>query len=244
MKVRLAWGLTGAGAASRRGDVTVVIDCLRASSTVVVALASGMRAVIPTISLEPARDPGMVSAGERGGRKLPGFDHGNSPCELRSKEYHGRTLWLSTSNGTPCIHEAAAGAAAVLIGCLLNATAVARGAAAIARAEGRDITLLAAGRNGGYAAEDAFGAHAIARRIGVEVVGEHEGLELVRGTDALEVFEDSASGRRLLDLGYRDDIVLCATEDLHDLTPVYQQRQIVPAPTRGTGRYARLSTLY
>lgn len=225
MKVSLAIGRRGAAQAGERGDVVVVIDCLRASSTIVTALACGLRAVVPTLSEKPIRRANAVTAGERNGRKLPGFDHGNSPLEIRTHDHRGKTLYLSTTNGTPCIEMAAHGAAAVLIGCLLNARAVARASARLARERGHGITLVAAGRRGESAVEDVLGAGEIARRIdGAELCQE---LAREGRRTAFEVFFSSPSGQNLLALGYREDIEHCAQSDLYDLVPIYRQGEIV-----------------
>ena len=82
-----------------------MIDALRASATMIAALEMGMAAVRPVASAEECT--GEVTAGERGGRKLPNFRHGNSPTEIMRAGYHGKTLVLTSTNGIECLLSAA-----------------------------------------------------------------------------------------------------------------------------------------
>jgi phosphosulfolactate phosphohydrolase-like enzyme len=231
VRVRIELGAEGGRAAARRGDVVVVVDTLRASSTIVAALASGMRAVVPTTSLERFLSADGVSAGERRGEKLAGFDHGNSPTEILRQSYRGKTLYLTTSNGTECIAAAAGGAEAVVIGCLLNARAVAGIAYRRASGAGRDLTLLAAGRQGGEAIEDTLSAAEIWRCLpGCPLEG---AVPPCPSSDLLADLLASPAGRHLLRLGYREDVELCARKDLYDVVPVYRGGELV---ADGTGR--------
>jgi len=111
--------------------VCVVIDQLRASSTLTTALDLGCPEVVVTGSLEGARrlarERGSLLAGERGGRIAPGFDANNSPAELRAIGVRGRGMVLSTSNGTKVLSRLQT-MPAVLIGCFMNARACAEAA--------------------------------------------------------------------------------------------------------------------
>lgn len=227
-RVRIALGVAGAREAAARGDLTVVIDTLRASSTIVVALASGMRAVVPSLTPEEAGAAPGITAGERDGEKLPGLRHGNSPSEIAAAGYRGETLRLTTTNGTACIRAAAEGPAPVLVGCLLNAGAVAR-VLEEAAGEGRpEVTLLAAGWRERETVEDVLTATAIADRLGAEVLPGP--VEPRRTSDLRGALLGSPSGKRLLGLGYRADVELCAQVDLHRVVPVYRAGELVPWP--------------
>jgi 2-phosphosulfolactate phosphatase len=160
--------------------VCVVLDELRASSTIVTLLDRGADAVIPVASLAEARrlaraiGPAAVLAGEHNVVRAPGFDFGNSPAELGPADLRGRTAVLSTRNGTGILRSLPA-EATILVGCLLNATAVARAAFARASAEGADLGIVCAGRRGAFAIDDAIAAGAILERILAEAgVDDHD----------------------------------------------------------------------
>ncbi|NIP13699.1 MAG: 2-phosphosulfolactate phosphatase, partial [Gemmatimonadetes bacterium] len=144
LDVHLELGPRGAAAARERGGVVILIDALRAGATIVTALGMGMAAVRPVRDVEECE--GEVTAGEREGRKLPHVTHGNSPTELSKQDYSGKTLVLTTTNGTDCLLAADGSGVTVMIGTTLNRTAVAAAALEEARNLGRPITLLMAGR--------------------------------------------------------------------------------------------------
>ena len=150
--------------------VCIVLDELRASSTIVTLLQQGAEAVIPATSLAEARwlaraiGPSAVLAGEHHVVRAPGFDFGNSPAEVARADLTGRTVVLSTRNGTAVLRSIPAGAT-VFVGCLLNATAVARAALVRARAEGAALGIVCAGRRGTFAVDDAIAAGAILERV-------------------------------------------------------------------------------
>jgi len=157
--------------AKRWGNtIWIVLDELRASSTIVTLLERGADAVIPAASLAEARrlaraiGPTAVLAGEHNVVRAPGFDFGNSPAEVARADLHGRTAVLSTRNGTGVLRSLPADAT-VLVGCLLNATVVARAAFARAQAEGADLGIVCAGRRGTFAIDDAIAAGAILERV-------------------------------------------------------------------------------
>jgi 2-phosphosulfolactate phosphatase len=148
--------------------VYVVLDELRASSTIVTLLERGAGAVIPAASLAEARRlaraEGALLAGEHHVVRAPGFDFGNSPAEIAVADLAGRRVVLSTRNGTSVLRGLPA-AAPVLVGCLLNATAVAGAALSIARGTGADIGIVCAGRRGAFAIDDAIAAGCILERL-------------------------------------------------------------------------------
>jgi len=104
LEVHVGMGVPGALQARERGGVVVLIDALRASATIITALQMGMAAVKPVRS--PEECVGEVTAGERGGRKLPNCRHGNSPTELAGHSYPGKTLVITTTNCTECLLSA------------------------------------------------------------------------------------------------------------------------------------------
>ena len=149
-------------------SVFVVVDILRASSSIVALLQRGVPAIVPAASVEQARGlrqplPDHLLCGEVNGLPPPGFDYGNSPVEFAALDADGRPAILATSNGTRVLNQVSE-APAVLVGALLNREAVARSVLALAREHSRNATVVCAASPGGrsIALEDALGAGAIA----------------------------------------------------------------------------------
>jgi 2-phosphosulfolactate phosphatase len=166
--MRIDVALVPAEARRWTNTVCVLLDELRASSTIVRILERGAAAVIPAASLAEARRiaraDGFILAGEHRVVRAPGFDYGNSPAEVVVADLTGRTVVLSTRNGTAVLRGLRADAP-ILVGCLLNATAVARAALAVARERASDVGIVCAGRRGAFALEDAVAAGAILERL-------------------------------------------------------------------------------
>ncbi len=225
--VRGEVGAQGAALGSARGDVVVVVDALRASATITAALVAGARRVIAVRTVEEAvtylDDPHCRVAGERGGKRLRELHYGNSPTEIlrHRHELIGRTLVLTTSNGTRCIDAALPGVYRLLVGSTVNATAVARTALTLAQTGGRQITLVNVGYNGHPSPEDSFAVRLIATRL--RAMGAVPGAKLspVDDADSLEVFLASEAATRLRALGYERDVYFCAQVDKWTITPVY-----------------------
>jgi 2-phosphosulfolactate phosphatase len=148
----------------------ILLDELRASSTIVALLERGATAVVPAGSLADARrlarriGPGALLAGEHHVVRAPGFDVGNSPAEVLASDVAGRTAILSTRNGTAVLRALPPGTP-LFVGCLLNATAVARAAFARAREDGLDLGIVCAGRRGAFALDDAIAAGCLLERV-------------------------------------------------------------------------------
>jgi len=206
----------------RSARVAVVIDVLRATSTVTQALAAGYRRVLCADSLARAsslRAPGRVLAGERRCLTPAGFDHGNSPIEAGRRR--GEELVLATTNGAPTIVAAARCAPTVLLACMLNLDAVI-GALRIAGADGDcDIQIVCSGTDGAAALEDSY----VAGRVSAALTGVRTDAALIaeavaRGyPTALGALAASADARTLMAAGLQQDIAYCAQESLLDLVP-------------------------
>ncbi len=210
------------------GRVAVVIDVLRATTTIVHALAAGCRAVRPCAEVEEARRLAgslragrVLLAGERGGRPLDGFDLGNSPGEFTAARCKGTTVVLTTSNGTRALLAASA-AERVLVAGFVNYSAVCE---QLCR-DARPVHVICAGDGGEVALEDALLAGAL-----VECLSEAGPLRLNDGArlawdcfaqhgrvldGALEV---SAGGARLRELGYDEDIRAAGRVDPFAIVP-------------------------
>ena len=158
-----------------RGNTAIVIDVLRATSTIVEALKNGCRLVVPVETPEDAvnikrsnQDESTILGGERKAVKITGFDYGNSPLEYNPKNVKGKTLILCTTNGTQAILRAR-DASRILITALSNISA-----SAIKAAEyGNDISIICAGTKEKFSAEDVLAAGALIDRL--EKLGSQSG---------------------------------------------------------------------
>ena len=216
--------------------VCVVVDVLRASSSLVVLLERGVEEALLAASIGEARRlarerPHYMLCGEQGGLPPRGFHYGNSPAEFAGLELSGRRALLCTSNGTRAIARAAA-APLVLVGALLNATAVGRAAAEAAATRGLGVAVVCAGDKGGavFSLEDALGAGAIVDGV-IGLGRDAPRLELSDGAlAALTIYrahqgQEQAAlratghGRDLEALGLGEDLSFCARRDAFAAVP-------------------------
>jgi 2-phosphosulfolactate phosphatase len=199
-----------------RAPTAIVVDVLRATSTIAQALASGYRRVLCCAEVEEAlglrvRLGEGVLAGERNAAAIPGFDLGNSPRELLDPL--GETVILTTTNGTRAIVAAAEHAETVLVGSLLNLDAVAGAAGG-----GGDVEVVCAGLQGRFTIDDAYCAGRIVELVGGERSDPAEAaLRVARSypsaLDGLRASENPEHAR----LG--EDIAFCARESVLDVVP-------------------------
>jgi 2-phosphosulfolactate phosphatase len=217
------------------GRVLIVIDQIRASTTITTVLDLGCTDLFLAGDVRAARRLGRLTgsliAGERLARKPPGFDFDNSPSELARAGLGGRSLVLSTTNGTAVLRRFRA-ADAVLVGCLRNARAVAAAAVGLARASGPDgsVQVVCAGRLGRFVIEDAVAAGVIVGRI-AEVLGDDGEPAVLTDAavaavrlrasfpDLLAAMAQSDGGATLREIGQPDDIAFCAEEDASSTVP-------------------------
>jgi 2-phosphosulfolactate phosphatase len=210
------------------GGVAVVVDVLRATTTIVHALAAGCDMVRPCAAVEEARDLAdhlpagkVLLGGEREGKPLPGFDLGNSPREYTSRRCGGTTVVLTTSNGTRALLHASR-AERVLVAGFVNYSATCEQL----RAEKRPVHVLCAGEAGGVALEDTLLAGALVDYlVGLPGAEPDDGARLAwdcfehHGRHLEEALRLGAGGARLAELGYDDDIRACARVDVFHLVP-------------------------
>ncbi|MGI8750184.1 MAG: 2-phosphosulfolactate phosphatase [Thermoleophilaceae bacterium] len=202
---------------ARPADVSVVVDVLRATSTIADALSNGWTRVLCAGTVDAARalrGPGRALAGERDCRRIPDFDHGNSPGALGPGK--GHDLVLSTTNGTPAILAAADRSDKVLLGALLNLEAVAR-----AIPPDADVTLVCAGTDGRFALEDAYFAGRLVAVLRGERTDAARAAERIAGSypGPLEPLAESADAAVLRETGQEADIHYCARESVLDVVP-------------------------
>lgn len=225
---------TLADPAAVAGSDVVVTDVLRATTTIVSALAHGAERVIPTpeiaagLQWKQKLGPESRLGGERKGVIIPGYDHGNSPREFTPASIGGRTLVLCTTNGTVAM-ESARGAARILIGAFVNLSAL---AARLREAPG--ITVICSGTDRRITREDVLFAGALAAKLGwtSDSAGLDDSARLALAawqeaaatissgqTTLNQLLRESAGGKNLVQLGYDEDIRFCAGIDQLPLVP-------------------------
>ena len=216
MRVHVAFTPDEAAAA----PTGVVIDVIRATSTICQALDAGYERVWCAAEVEDARAlgrDGVTLGGERLGVRIDGFDLGNSPREYL--EPRSPTLAMSTTNGTRAIVTAAERCDRVYIASLLNLDAVTEEA----RSFGEDVAVFCAGVKGAFALDDAYVAGRVADALGFERSDAAEAAARVAASygTAEEAFRASRSGRNLVNHGpeLEADIPWCARESVLDVVP-------------------------
>jgi 2-phosphosulfolactate phosphatase len=201
----------------------VVVDVIRATSTICQALAAGYERVLCTAAIDEARvlrealGDGVLG-GERNAVRIPGFDLGNSPREYL--EPAAKTLFLSTTNGTRAVVAAAQRCERVFVASLLNLSAVVEAV----RAAAADVVVVCAGVQGTLALDDAYVAGRIVELLGWERTDAAEAAARLVGTwggGAEEAFRASKSGRNLIENApeLEADIPFCARESVLDVVP-------------------------
>ena len=209
-----------------RAQLGIVVDVMRATSTIAQALAAGYRRVLCCAEIDDAlalraelRDE-AITGGEREAQRVEAFDAGASPREFR--EPRAETLILSTTNGTRSIVAAAASCDEVVLGALLNVEAVSW----YARSRGEDVAVLCAGYKGEFAIDDAYCAGRIVRLVGGERTDAAIAAEIV--ADRFPQAIDGINARTYGPPGLEEDIAWCAQESLLDVVPRFT-RMIGPA---------------
>ena len=211
----------------------VIIDVLRASTSLVVLIERGCREVLIAPTLDAARryheaHPDVLTAGEQGGRAPVGFDFGNSPVAFMRADLAGRRVVFATTNGTRAMH-AARDSSRILVGCLRNRSAVAREAVRDAAGLGLDISLICAGREGRFSLDDAYTAGALVDAI----LSDPQGRDGVSLTDAAlaaralyhgfpdteALYRKTRAGQNVLDIGLEEDLRFSAEKDRSSVVP-------------------------
>jgi 2-phosphosulfolactate phosphatase len=217
--------------AEAKGKTVVVVDVLRASSTVVHACENGVERIIPVASVEDATKllstldrKKTLLGGEREGVKIDGFDLGNSPLEYTRSVVKGKTLIFSTSNGTIAITRSAP-AKEIVLGCFLNMGAV---VAHIISSRAKKVAVLCAGDLGRLSLEDFVCGGCLVDRIvkstrakTVLNDGAVAASELANALGRIgDVVRNSTHGRRLAELGFESDLEFCSRVDEYGTAPV------------------------
>jgi len=211
----------------------IVIDVLRATSSIVTALYYGAREVLPVKSPEQAfaiadKEDSILLCGERQGKSIKGFNLGNSPLEYQSDEVREKILVMTTTNGTRALVNASKTDCVVLLA-FLNMKAVSR----FVQSTDKDIVLLCAGTNGEFSIDDAVCAGLFARQL-----SQHESIKFENPPDQLgelveryqhnilDLLRDSHHGQYLIRLGFEHDLDFCARRDIYDIVPSFKNDRV------------------
>ncbi|NJN38623.1 MAG: 2-phosphosulfolactate phosphatase family protein [Acaryochloridaceae cyanobacterium CSU_3_4] len=230
---------------NRLPSCAIVIDVLRASSTIATAIHAGAEAVqvfndleLLVSSSDAVAEEKRLRAGERGGRQVKGFEFGNSPLAFTPENTQGRRLFLSTTNGTRC-SESVRNASKVIIAALINRRAVVN---YLCSKKPGTVWLVGSGWEGSYSLEDTVCAGAIIE--GVLAAGKTPLAKLAGNDEAIaavslyrqwqgqlgELLDCGSHGQRLLKMRAQADVAYCAQLDVLDVLPIQ----------RGLGTFVQL----
>lgn len=245
MRVDVLWVPAEVGTMDLGERLVVVLDVLRATTSILAALEAGARGVIPVGSTEEAMRvadsrgrKGTLLCGERGGRRIEGFDLGNSPADYTSERVGEATLVYDTTNGTGAIRTART-AFEVVLGSFWNLSAVADRIASA----GRPAAVLCAGREGRVSLDDALCAGHLVEAVD-ERVGKLEtddgalgARELARrtGPPTASWLAGTAAGAALVEIGLKEDLERCARMDVSEGLPTLADGELA---LRGSGAAA------
>lgn len=234
---------TEAGRAPLDDRQIVIVDVLRSCTSIAVALAHRAAKIIPVETVEEATRlaqtldaKSRLLCGERDGRKVGGFDLGNSPREYTRERVEGATLIFASTNASPLMAGLLEGHEQRLLA-YVNVGAV----AAAVKADGHDLAIVCAGKNGRFALEDSACAGALVRRLsdGGSGIALNDAAEMAREYDRANghapeaILKRSEHGRELIELGFEEDLAVCAKVDSVPLVPLLREGRIAApvAPT-------------
>ncbi|HEX9975069.1 MAG TPA: 2-phosphosulfolactate phosphatase [bacterium] len=221
-----------------RDSIAVVIDVLRASTSIVTALHNGARSVIPVAKVETARslavklrDRSVLLCGERNEMIIDGFDLSNSPMEYTNDRVRDKTIVFTSTNGAQ-LFDFASNAAQVLVGAFVNVRVLSEH---IAHFE-TDVALLCAGKNGRIGLEDVVCGGMIVDHL---VERATNPMELNDGAIAakilyqnyaaniMEMLYQASHGKRLIEIGQEHDLKICGSVDAVGVIPVLSDNELI-----------------
>lgn len=214
-----------------RDRTVVVIDLLRATTTMATAMTNGAKKIIPVADVEDAialsrtlDKKEALLCGERNALPLPGFDLGNSPLEYTREAVEGKTVVITTTNGAYALN-AVKNADRVYLGALANRSALVRKLVEV----GADVTIVCAGTRERFSADDVYTAGAVInglRALGASIEANDLGVvaELLYVSDYgnLNAIRSTHHYNVLVDIGLTDDLQFCFTEDTTDVVPQFK----------------------
>lgn len=221
IKTNLSFGAQGALGASRKNHIIILVDTLRASTTITTALDNGAKKIITTTTVEEAKKlaqqigENTILAGERHGFKIQGFQLGNSPLEFTPQRVKGRIIILTTTNFTQ-VANTVKNNSHVLVGCLINAQSVAQKAKGIAQETGKPITIIHVGRLNQYAHEDYITAQTIKKYIQDKNPPKNMQQKIFKTPNA----------KYLIQIGFQKDVEYCSQLNTTTTVPFYKNQYI------------------
>ena len=225
--------------ADTAGRLVVIVDVLRASTTVATALGNGAKTVMPVEGADEVISRSkefhrsqIILAGEQKMLPITGFDLGNSPQAFKPKVVEGKTILITTTNGTRTL-LGVQGARDIVIASYVNFTAV-LAMMKVAASSNTDIAVICAGEEGGFTLEDAACAGRYVRALPKRSDSMHLNdaasasvlIEKKYGENIAKLFKESSHGQALQEAGFGDDLAAAAEVDAYPVVPIYQERQI------------------
>lgn len=216
--------------------VVVVIDILRATSSIVYGIDNGASAIIPVAHVEDClnyADEGYLLAAERDGEVVPGYDFGNSPFSYVSKKVKDKTVVLTTTNGTKALHMAHARAKQVVIGSFLNLKALCNWL----KTQEKDVLLLCAGWKDKFNLEDTLFAGAVVNELRKDFTHfddscvAAEDLYLLAKDDLRNYLHKSSHSHRLAELNIEEDVKFCLQLNICQAIPILVDEALVALKT-------------
>ena len=213
-------------------SIVVVIDILRATSSITYGIDNGAEAIIPVSNVEDClnySDKGYLLAAERNGEVVEGYDFGNSPFSYTKEKVAGKTIVLTTTNGTKAMHMAQERAHQVVVGSFLNLTALCNWL----KVQDKDVLLLCAGWKDKFNLEDTLFAGAVVNVLRKDFVHfddscvAAEDMYLLAKDDLRNYLRKSSHSHRLEQLNIEEDVQFCLKQDLCTTIPVLQEERLV-----------------
>ncbi len=213
-------------------SIVVVIDILRATSSITYGIDNGATAIIPVSNVEAClnySDKGYLLAAERNGEVVEGYDFGNSPFSYTKEKVAGQTIVLTTTNGTKAMHMAQERAHQVVVGSFLNLTALCNWL----KEQDKDVLLLCAGWKDKFNLEDTLFAGAVVNALRQDFVHfddscvAAEDMYLLAQSDLRNYLHKSSHSHRLEQLNIEEDVQFCLKLDLCTTIPVLKGHELV-----------------
>mgnify|MGYP003575356678 FL=1 len=213
-------------------SIVVVIDILRATSSITYGIENGAEAIIPVMNVEDClayADKGYLLAAERNGEVVAGYDFGNSPFSYTAEKVAGKTIVLTTTNGTKAMHLAQERALQVIVGSFLNLSSICD----YLKKENKDVLLLCAGWKDNFNLEDTLFAGAVIEQLQKEFsvaddssVAALDMYQLAKG-NLREYLKKSSHSHRLIKLNIEEDVQFCLKLDVCQVIPVLEGEMLV-----------------
>jgi 2-phosphosulfolactate phosphatase len=213
-------------------SIVVVIDVLRATSSITYGIDNGAEAIIPVAQVEDClnfADSGYLLAAERNGEVVAGYDFGNSPFSYTKEKVNGKTIVLTTTNGTKALHMARESAYKVVVGSFLNLTSLSNWL----KSQDKNVLLLCAGWKDKFNLEDTLFAGAVVNLLRKDFIHfddscvAAEDMYLLAKNDLRTYLYKSSHSHRLEQLNIEADVQFCLKTDICDAIPVLEGERLV-----------------